>query len=58
MNIGKVTWTYGNGTKVNKIHLTPDEGKMLTQDGESLFCCVDVDSILGWYEVDASEETE
>lgn len=58
MNIGKVIWTYGDGRKVTKVHLTPDEGKMLTRDGESFFGCVDVDSIAGWYELDAPETYE
>lgn len=36
--------------------LVADEGKALTQDGENLYACVDVSSVDGWYEVDASEE--
>lgn len=32
--------------------LVADEGKLLTQDGEQLYPCVDVESIDGWYEVD------
>lgn len=29
-----------------------DEGKVLTQNGEELYSCLDVASIEGWYEVD------
>lgn len=36
--------------------LVADEGKMLTQDGENLTACTDVESIDGWYEVDAPDE--
>lgn len=32
--------------------LVADEGKLLTQDGENLYPCADVESIDGWYEVD------
>jgi hypothetical protein len=38
--------------------LVADEGKVLTNDGEHFTSCADVDSIDGWYEVDAPEETE
>ena len=38
--------------------LIADEGKLLTQDGENMTSCVDTDSVEGWYEVDAPEETE
>lgn len=41
-----------------KIRLVADEGKMLTLGGETLCACADVDSIDGWYEVDAPEEKE
>lgn len=40
------------------VRLIADEGKVLTQDGERLFCVIDVDSADGWYEVDAPEEDE
>lgn len=35
--------------------LIADEGKMLTTDGETLYPCIDVDSVAGWYEVDDPE---
>ena len=38
--------------------LVADDGKILTTDGENLFPCVDVDDIIGWYEVDNPEEIE
>ena len=38
--------------------LVADEGKVLTNDGEHFTSCADVESIVGWYEVDAPEETE
>ena len=36
--------------------LIADEGKLLTQDGETMTSCVDTDTVEGWYEVDAPEE--
>ena len=38
--------------------LVADEGKMLTQDGENLYFCTDVESADGWYEVDAPTPNE
>lgn len=38
--------------------LIADDGKMLTLDGEDLRTVVDVDSLDGWYEVDAPPEEE
>lgn len=58
MKNGKVKWTYGNGTEVDKIHLVADEGKLLTKDGLTFYCCVDVDNADGWYEVDSPETDE
>lgn len=56
----------GGGTTVSPVkpdveytelyRLIADEGKALTQDGEKLFPCVDVESVEGWYEVDAPYE--
>ena len=45
-----------DGEYAEKYRLVADEGKMLTQDGENLYPCVDVESVDGWYEVDAPEE--
>ena len=36
--------------------LIADEGKVLTQDGVDTTTCVDVESVEGWYEVDAPDE--
>ena len=36
-----------------KYRLIADEGKELTKDGENFTNCIDVDSVEGWYEVDA-----
>lgn len=58
MNIGKVVWRYGDGKTADKIHITADEGKMLTKDGIAMYNCVDVDSSHGWYEVDAPDTEE
>jgi hypothetical protein len=33
--------------------LVADEGKLLTLDGENTTSCADVESIEGWYEIDA-----
>lgn len=32
--------------------LIADVGKMVTQDGENLYPCIDTDTTEGWYEVD------
>lgn len=37
---------------VELFRLVADEGRALTQDGENLYPCVDVNTIEGWYEVD------
>lgn len=36
--------------------LVADEGKLLTKDGNEFTICTDVESIEGWYEVDAPDE--
>ena len=56
MKTGTATWTYGDGTRERKIHITAGEGKQLTKDGIALYSCVDVDNADGWYEVDAPIE--
>lgn len=38
------------------VRLIADDGKVLTQDGENIFCVIDVDSADGWYEIDEPEE--
>ena len=38
--------------------LVADEGKVITNDGEYLTSCADVESTDGWYEVDEPVETE
>jgi hypothetical protein len=35
--------------------LVADEGMALTKDGENLTSCADVESVIGWYEVEAAE---
>ena len=50
--------TYGDGTTEIRILLTADEGKALTNDGETLFNCVEVVSADGWTEVDAPATDE
>lgn len=35
-----------------------DEGKLVTQDSENAYTCIDTDSILDWYEIDDSKEEE
>ena len=35
--------------------LVADEGMALTKDGENLTSCADVESVEGWYEVEAPE---
>lgn len=47
------TWTLGTSEIVNKIRIYADDGKAITNNGIDLYGCVDVDSIDGWYEVDA-----
>ena len=41
---------------IEKVRLIADEGKVLTQDGETTYSCIDVDSTDGWYEIDAPAE--
>ena len=43
---------------IEKIHLVADAGKVLTNDGESFWNCIDVDSADGWYEIDEPIESE
>ena len=38
--------------------LIADSGKMITNDGESLFSVLDTDSLEGYYEVDAPAEEQ
>lgn len=52
-----VIYTYGDGTKRSRINLVADSGKLLTSDGgETVYTCVDVDSVTGWTEIDAPSE--
>ena len=58
MTIKTVKRTFGNGTTETRVLLTADEGKALTNDGETLFNCVEVVSSDGWTEVDAPATDE
>ena len=58
MTIKTAKHTYGNGTTETRVLLTADEGKALTNDGETLFNCVEVVSADGWTEVDAPATDE
>lgn len=52
-----ILYTYGDGTKRRRINLVADSGKLLTSDGgETVYTCVDVDSVTGWTEIDAPGE--
>lgn len=52
-----IIYTYGDGTKRSRINLVADSGKLLTNDGgETVYTCVDVDSVTGWTEIDAPGE--
>lgn len=52
-----ILYTYGDGTKRSRINLVADSGKLLTSDGgETVYTCVDVDSVIGWTEIDAPAE--
>lgn len=44
-----------NGEYFEMFRLVADEGKELTKDGVEFYPCVDVDSVDGWYEVDAPQ---
>lgn len=58
MTIGKVINTV-NGVATERILLTADTGKALTNDGgETTWNCVAVDSTEGWVEVDAELDEE
>lgn len=41
-----------------RFRLIADEGKVLTKDGVNFTTCIDVDSVEGWYEVDAPRERD
>lgn len=58
MTIKTVTRTYGDGTTESRILLTADDGKALTNDGETLWNCVETTSADGWTEVDAPATDE
>lgn len=51
MTIGRAVW-HINGVEIEKLHLVAGEGKALTNDGISIWNCVDVDNADGWYEID------
>lgn len=52
-----ITYTYGDGTKRSRFNIVADSGKLLTSDGgETVYTCVDVDSVTGWMEIDAPGE--
>lgn len=52
-----ILYTCGDGTKRRRINLVADSGKLLTSDGgETVYTCVDVDSVTGWTEIDAPGE--
>ena len=52
-----IIYTYGDGTKRRRINLLAGDGKLLTNDGgETVYTCVDVDSVTGWTEIDAPGE--
>nr|DAL91773.1 MAG TPA: hypothetical protein [Caudoviricetes sp.] len=59
MTTKTITNTYGDGRTEEKLLLTADEGKALTNDGGvTLWNCVAVDSADGWIEVDAPAADE
>lgn len=39
-----------------RYRIIADEGKLITQDGGNAYPCIDADTTLGWYEIDAPEE--
>ena len=43
------------GSTTEMYRIIADEGKALTQDGVNVAPCVDVESVDGWYEVDAPD---
>ena len=52
-----ILYTYGDGTKRSRINIVADSGKLLTNDGgETVYTCIDVDTIDGWTEIDAPGE--
>lgn len=52
------TYHYGNGTNKTMTRIYADEGKAVTQDGETLWKSIDVESTDGWYEVDDPDDAE
>lgn len=45
-----------DGEYTEMVRLVADEGKVLTQNGESITTCIDTDTADGWYEVDEPSE--
>lgn len=59
MKVTKQINTYGDGRTEEKLLLTADEGKALTNDGgATLWNCIAVKSSSGWMEVYAPTEDE
>ena len=54
MSTKNVRHIYGNGTEIDYVRLTADEGKVLT-DGTSEWNCIDVmpEDVDKWSEIDA-----
>lgn len=46
-----------SGEYTEMFRLIADDGKLLTVNGIDTCPCVDVETVEGWYEVDAPEET-
>jgi hypothetical protein len=44
-----------DGEYTELYRIIADEGKALTQDGVNVVPCADVESVEGWYEVDAPD---
>ena len=47
-----------DGEYTEMVRLVADEGKVLTQDGESITSCIDTETADGWYEVDEITEED
>ena len=58
MRIKSVFHKLGSGETIGMLRLTAEDGMALTEDGETLWNCIDVPSSSGWYEVALPEIEE
>lgn len=57
MEIKSVFHKLGSGEIIDMLRLTAEDGMALTEDGETLWNCIDVPCSSGWHEVNLPEES-